>query len=197
MPSRKTHQHLTKIALLTSLPALLALDFRLYVYFITGMAITLIPALTPDLDINARKFGVIGEWLGLKTYADLIPHRFGLRRKHWRKYRFRIWHTFAFSHIPFLGTLPRTIILMFPVGIIVLALSWFDVELVWMFLFVWLGMSYSDTWHTVADVIVSDYKEMRRGYWRRRVTKDMLRSRESWDREKAELNRKLRQPNKR
>lgn len=166
MPSRKVHQQITTTLTFLSVPLLfLGPDG---VSFMAGVAVTWIPALTPDLDINTRHFGAYGEFIGLKAYAQLIPHRFGLRKKHWQKYRFRIWHMFAFSHIPFLGTLPRTALLLLPITILLLAtglIGWWYGKFV---LLLWLGMSISDMAHVIADIITSDYKEMRRDFWRGR-----------------------------
>lgn len=133
-----------------------------------GIMVTYIPALTPDLDVDTRRFGVYGEFIGLRAYAKIVPHRHGLKKRHWHKYRFRIWNMFLFSHVPIVGTLPRTIILLMPLTILLLATGLIDWWYGKFVLLLWLGMSISDTAHVIADLFTSDFKEMRQSFWRGR-----------------------------
>ena len=169
MPNKKTHQKLTIIATITSFPLLFLLH-PLYALSVTaGVAVTWFPEMSPDLDINRRRFGPIGEFFGLRTYARLIPHRYGFQKRHWS--RLRIWNIFLLSHIPFLGTLPRTILLLLPMSVILVLFDLWLGEFVVLAFFLWLGMSYSDIWHSIADLAVSDFKAARKVFWRRRKRK--------------------------
>ena len=166
MPNRKTHQAITLIASLPAIPvAISLLDFTQACSFMAGVYITLIPEFTPDLDINARHFGWLGEFMGLKAYSTLVPHRYGMREKHWS--RLRIWNIFFLSHVPFLGTSLRTILLLIPLSIVLLLYQWWSPSLLTMLIFLWLGMSYSDIWHVVADNPFQN-QETTREFWNRR-----------------------------
>lgn len=169
MPSRKTHEALTVIAVATNVPALAVgyfIDPLGGLLFFAGTAVTLFPDFTPDLDVSTRRFGVLGEFLGFKTYARLVPHRAGLRAQHWS--RLRVWNVFLLSHIPILGTLPRTVMLYLPAILVFLLLNLPFDWLIYSFPFVWAGMSYGDVWHVGPDIAVSDFKEMYKGFWRKR-----------------------------
>jgi len=132
-----------------------------------GIGITAVfVEMTPDLDISKRQFGVIGELMGLKAYAKLVPHRAGLRKRHWT--RLKIWHVLLFSHIPWLGTLIRTTLLLLPLGLLLLLFGWYLPQLPQMAIGLWIGMGWSDLWHTVVDVIMSDLKETKREFWGQR-----------------------------
>ena len=130
-----------------------------------GVYITLIPEFTPDLDINARHFGWLGEFMGLKAYSTLVPHRYGMREKHWS--RLRVWNILFLSHVPLLGTLLRTLILLVPIGVIYILLQLSIPELPIIITFLWLGMSYSDIWHVVADNPFQN-QETTKEFWNRR-----------------------------
>lgn len=133
---------------------------------------------SPDLDIHQR-LGWAGKLLGLEAYRSLIPHRYGLRREHWevqksegnRKWyqlkdsHIPIWKVFLFSHIPLVGTLPRTILLFAPLIIVLLLTSSIEEFKVRWFLWALMGMTYSDIFHILADIITSDFKRMTKGYW--------------------------------
>lgn len=167
MPGRLVHRQLSLIAGAISLPIFLAIQPAHALAFELGVAVTLLPEMTPDLDISTRKFGVIGEFIGLKTYAQLIPHRYGTGKKHWT--RLKLWHIFLFSHLPFIGTGLRTLLCTLPLAVV---LVFFGVDSPefwsqagWYLLWLWLGMGWSDTWHVAADLIVSDFKETKREYW--------------------------------
>jgi uncharacterized metal-binding protein len=166
MPNKKTHQKLTLIAIFITLPVIFLLRPMDSVSVIAGTIITYLPQFGPDLDINTRRFGVIGEFFGLKAYAKIVPHRYGFRKRHWT--RLRIWNIMILSHIPFLGTFLRALILLLPLSLTFILFDLWLPQVLRVALFVWLGMSYSDIWHVVADLIVSDFKETKKDYWRRR-----------------------------
>lgn len=160
MPNGPAHYNLTRIALLGTIPVFYLGGITEGLYFSGGILATLY--LDPDLDIRHR-LGGVGNAIGLDAYQKLIPHRAGLYEKNWRNFGKRDWwKLFFFSHIPFLGTLPRTLIVVVPALAVFLMFSilqhfpWYG--LMW----VYLGMGYSDTWHVVADIIVSDYKRGRK-----------------------------------
>lgn len=131
-----------------------------------GICITLIPHFTPDLDHSSREFGIAGKFFGMEAYRDLVPHRFGTSKRHWT--RLRWWDVLLLSHVPGVGTLLRTLLLLMPLLIIFLL---FSIDFTWMlflFLRLWLGMTFSDIIHVAADIITSDFKAMSRNFWRRR-----------------------------
>lgn len=166
MPSRKTHQTLTQIAAMSVSPLVFYLEWQDILFLEAGILATLIPEMTPDLDVAHRRFGWLGEFVGLRGYAKVIPHRWGMRKRHWS--RLKVWNLFLFSHLPFIGTFPRTLVVLLPALLVMMIFSWVPAGLLEMMLWLWVGMSYSDCWHVVADLIVSDWKEMRREFWGKR-----------------------------
>lgn len=193
MPNRAGHKFLTTACAITTLPAYFMLPTPYFLFLEAGVLITLIPEFTPDLDISHRKFKYFGEFIGLRAYANIVPHRYGTKPKHWqelaennkrkktvfdRKHwsRLRIWNIFFFSHIPFIGTLLRTLLLCLPLAVLAMLLwQWLGTTIgSWLpmlpayFLYLWLGMSWSDVWHVAADRPWSkhgDKKEMSREFW--------------------------------
>lgn len=167
MPNKLTHRKLSITATLLSAPLFIILPTDQAVAFTLGSALTVIPELTPDLDISTREFNSLGEFIGLKSYAKIVPHRYGVGKKHWS--RLRIWHIFLFSHIPLAGTLLRTFLVTLPLLLLAMLFGitneGFWKSAGWYFLFLWLGMSWSDCWHVLSDLIVSDFKEMKREVW--------------------------------
>lgn len=133
------------------------------------MLITLIPEFTPDLDVNNRRFGPLAEFIGARGYAKLVPHRYGLRKQDW--HRLRIWNVFFFSHIPFVGTIPRALVLLFPLFAIAAIANIVSEQVILWLLFAYIGMSISDCLHVGADIIYSfikgkvAFKEMSKWYW--------------------------------
>jgi uncharacterized metal-binding protein len=166
VPNKKTHQKLTLLASITAMPIIFFLPPEQSLPLIGGILITWFPEMGPDLDINSRHFGAIGGFIGLKAYAEVVPHRYGFRKRHWL--RLRIWNVFLLSHIPFIGTIPRTLILLLPISLFFILFNLWLPEILRTAIFIWLGMSYSDVWHVLADLIASDLKEMRKDYWRQR-----------------------------
>lgn len=168
MPNRIGHQRITTILLATSALSLLVLPLDWYdeqAAFLIGVALTLAPQLTPDLDVNGRKFGWVGELIGMNSYAKAIPHRFGMHKKHWRKPE----SILLMSHVPLFGTLFRVIMLGTPAVILAL-LTGIDISgMMYYVIFVWLGMSLSDLFHVIADKLTGDLKEIRRDFWKRRM----------------------------
>lgn len=174
MPNRSTHQAITTACAFVSLPLAAYLPLDSFLAFELGVLVTLIPEFTPDLDISHRKFKGLGEFIGLKSYAKIVPHRYGVGKKHWT--RLRIWNIFFFSHIPLVGTLLRTVLLCLPLLLLGMLLwaylsstiaSWLPYLAVY-FLYLWWGMSWSDLWHVVADRPWSkhgDRREMSRDFW--------------------------------
>jgi len=163
MPNVRVHRQITRWIATGALIAAPVVSWSDMLAIEAGILVTLLPELTPDLDINHRRFGVLGEFLGLRTYAKLVPHRFGLRQKHWS--RLKIWHIFMFSHIPLLGTLPRFLMLCLPVGMVMLVFSYHPSWLLRFLILMWFGMSLSDTGHVIADVLTRDFKEFNRKFW--------------------------------
>lgn len=168
--SFKTHQAITLIAAGTAVVPTYAIythfGFVPAALFEFGILVTLITEYTPDLDVSRRRFGWLGNFIGLRAYAEFVPHRFGLRKRHWS--RLRVWNLFMFSHLPVFGTMPRCILLFLPLTLLFLLFSWDLESLLYGFIPVWMGMSYSDTWHVGADILSSDIKETKRSFWRKR-----------------------------
>lgn len=168
MPSQPVHRRLTiasgLVALLAN--ALVWRDMPWQVY--VGIAVTLRPELTPDLDVTKRRFGWLGNFLGLSAYAELVGHRRGLHHRHWEEAVSKPWLVLMFSHIPGLGTAPRTFMIFIPICLFWLLTGWWTDELIKLAWGMWLGMSWSDSWHVAADIIVSDLKETSTRFWGRR-----------------------------
>lgn len=149
MPNRKTHQRITATIAVAAAPLALVAPVDVFILIETGIAITLFPAMTPDLDINTRRFGAWGEFIGLKAYAKSITHRYGLKKRHWS--RARIWDIFWMSHIPFAGTLLRTLMLAAPIALATVVLGLDFKWAFWGLLWIWAGMGISDCGHILAD----------------------------------------------
>ena len=160
MPNGPTHRKLTKIALLGTIPAIFVGGSTEVIWFATGIATTLY--FDPDLDLRHR-LGYVGNAMGLDLYQRIVPRRAGITSRSWRDFSKRDWwKLFLFSHIPFLGTIPRTIIVILPFLMLFLVLSMVDTFPWYGVLWLWLGMSYSDVWHVAADLVTSDFKRRTR-----------------------------------
>ena len=193
MPNRQGHKVLTTACAITTLTTYYLLPTTYFLFLESGILITLLPEFTPDLDMSIRKFSALQEFIGLRSYARSIPHRYGTKKQHWQELqqptglrkrrpsvfdtkhwsRLRLWHIFFFSHVPFLGTLLRTMLLCLPLAVLAMLLwsylgstirEWLPLLPAY-FLYLWLGMSWSDCWHVAADLIASDFKETKREFW--------------------------------
>lgn len=163
MPSKVGHRRITIATGIVAVPVVAIVVGWNAVPFAVGVAVTYWPQWGPDLDHNRRRFGVLGRFMGLEAYSKLIPHRAGLRKKHWT--RLNVWNIMLLSHIPWLGTAPRTLLLLLPTLLILLLFGWWwDYLFLWVW-WLWLGMGYSDLWHVAADIITGDLKEAKRSYW--------------------------------
>jgi uncharacterized metal-binding protein len=166
LPNRATHQVLSIISGAVALPTIFFLDATQFLSLMSGIAVTAaLPEFTPDLDINARHFGWLGDWAGLKAYSQITPHRYGFKKRHWT--RLRIWNIFFLSHVPFLGTSLRTLLLLLPFSVLLILLQWMPTNLPTIILFMWLGMSWSDLWHVIADNPFKNH-ETSKDYWNKR-----------------------------
>lgn len=163
MPSKVGHRRITIATGLVAIPAVAILVGWNVLPFAAGVAITYWPQWTPDLDHNRRRFGIWGRFMGLEAYSRLIPHRAGLKKKHWT--RVNVWNIMLFSHIPLAGTAPRTVLLLLPIFLILLLFGWWWDVLWSCILYLWLGMSWSDLWHSFFDLLLGDIKEFSRDYW--------------------------------
>lgn len=170
MPNKLVHQRITAALLGVSalpVPFLPGRAVDEYLVFMSGILVTLKPELGPDMDVNARKYGFAGELFGMNAYARLVPHRFGMRKKNYK--RLRPETLFFMSHLPLIGTSFRVMMLLIPVSIIFM-LSGISLEhLAHYALFLWLGMSLSDFGHVAADRITGDLRELKRDFWQKRL----------------------------
>ncbi len=120
----------------------------LFVAFHIGIFITYF--INPDTDIHQRA-GRIGNILGLEDYEREIPHRYGMRRKNWKK----PLKAMLGSHIPGTGTLVRIAPILF-LGFVVhmmVGMSTFYHLLPSMTAFFLLGATWSDCWHVLLDYL--------------------------------------------
>lgn len=168
MPNAKTHALISGLSGPFTIPACMYAGFppEIAISCFCGAMATMVPELTPDLDVAHRRFGSLGEVLGFKAYAELVPHRAGMRKKHWS--RLKVWNVFFLSHVPILGTLPRAMMVILPLSILFLIFDWNLSLLGEILLGLWIGMSWSDLWHLIADVLSGDLKEISRSFWRHR-----------------------------
>lgn len=110
--------------------------------------------INPDLDITTNRLGLV-KYLGFESYRKLVPHRFGLAKRHWNS---SIKNVLFFSHFPFIGTILRTILLLLPIVVVLLFCSSIQLLDARFLLFLYLGMALSDTLHIVADILYSGFK---------------------------------------
>jgi len=87
MPNFQTHQTLTKISGFLAVPVCIGLNslgigpnWLEFALLEAGVVLTL--RLDPDLDVR-HKLGWFGNEIGLDLYRSIIPHRKGMRTKHW------------------------------------------------------------------------------------------------------------------
>lgn len=177
MPNGPTHRKLTRLSwTLGVIPAWYLSGNTEALWFSVGVFTTMY--FDPDLDLRHR-LGYVGNAMGLDLYQRIVPHRAGITSRSWRDFSKKDWwKLFLFSHIPFLGTMPRTIIVILPFLMIFLVLSMVDSFPWYGVLWLWLGMSYSDIWHVVADLVTSDFKRRTRNKdeerWNRMNRRDTI-----------------------
>lgn len=152
MPSGIVHRQLTLGLQLLTLPLTPYLHFQEFIALQLGITATYY--INPDLDITTNRLGLV-KYLGFESYRKLVPHRFGLSKKHWNG---SIKNVLLFSHIPFIGTILRTILLLIPVIILLLFCSSIQLLDIKFLLFLYLGMALSDTGHIVADIVYSGFR---------------------------------------
>lgn len=158
MPNWTAHRALTLCACFTALPVAIVASPLCFGAFLGGIVTT--TWVNPDTDLKQR-LGQFGTIIGLKAYQDVAPHRGGLRKRHWRG---SIWQRMAnSSHLPLMGTIPRWFILMVPPTTLYLMLGGPVLPYVGPAIFFMLGMTYSDLWHVLADILVTNFKKWRDG----------------------------------
>lgn len=170
MPSGKVHARITKTVAIVTAPVILVSLAGGWVgpeVLLAEVGILLTLMASPDLDIH-NSAGVLGEFIGFDTYKMLVPHRAGLRKRHWT--RLRLWQIALLSHIPWLGTAIRTLMIWFMPLMIALLLGWRpDREqaglIISLLFWCWVGMGWSDLFHVAGDIIDSDLKELKRKFW--------------------------------
>lgn len=170
MPNKLAHQRITAVILGTAVLPLCAIPLSTideYAAFMIGIGLTLRPELGPDMDVSRRRYGFLGELVGLNAYARLMPHRAGLHKKDWK--RLRPEKIFFMSHLPLIGTAFRAIMLIVPISIICMIFGLNFTRVAYYAIFLWLGMSLSDLGHVIADLLVSDFKELKRSFWEKRL----------------------------
>jgi len=175
MPGRKVHTGLTAATAAMILPISLVAGLGpLYAGLVTGGCLITVPVrikgvaiyLNPDMDIRIND-SKLARAFGIETYRKAIPHRSGLKAKNWKLLWRKPWAIFFFSHIPFVGTLPRLALLILALIFPVLALGQEELLSLPVLFFLWLGMSLSDTVHALADLYWSWYKKDDKGDRRR------------------------------
>lgn len=178
MPSGPIHAKITKTVALGAVLSLFWLNFDDFLALESGILLTL--KVNPDLDIH-NHLGILGNIVGFDEYKKVIPHRAGLRPKDWQKLfgssprgerPAQPWQIALFSHLPWLGTAPRTLMLLAP---LVLTLAMFDLHgfldpnwLLWL----WQGMAISDLAHSTADLVDTYQKEHNPGWWKNKESED-------------------------
>lgn len=164
MPNGPTHRKLTKIAAGVGIGTGIYLGISTDMWFLREISWFSLGVLTtlyfdPDLDLRHR-LGYFGNAIGLELYQKMIPHRAGITSRSWREFSKKDWwKLFFFSHLPLLGTLPRLLIIVALTAPIYLLFSAIDRYPFYGILWLYLGMSYSDVWHSCADLVVSGWKQ--------------------------------------
>lgn len=164
MPNGPTHRKLTKIATGVGIGTFFYLGISTEIWLLREISWFSLGVLTtlyfdPDLDLRHR-LGYVGNAIGLELYQKIVPHRAGITSKSWREFSKKDWwRLFLFSHLPFLGTLPRLLILVTLTAPIYLAFSMIERYPIYGILWLYLGMSYSDVWHSLADLFTSGWKQ--------------------------------------
>lgn len=159
MSNGVTHRKITTVIGVATAPIALITPW----WLVAEVGIGLTYWVNPDLDIHNHT-GKLGEMLGFKQYKDLIPHRAGMNPKHWQGQK---WPAiFAMSHIPWLGTLPRLVILILPVLLGMMILEVQDRQ-IWTYAltvlsWLWVGMGLSDLGHWAVDWITTKPRARRR-----------------------------------
>lgn len=183
--NKKGHRQLTLLVAATAVPAILVFPESTtnVLLFELGVVATLHPYLNPDLDYHNRKWTQAGELLGFEMYSSLIPHRSGMNKKDFKGLNVRnIIYTLSYSHWPLIGTLPRTIMAFIPILLIVLIARDLVPIVSTAFVWIWLGMSWSDLWHVVSDKLYSYTKERKKRYGSGELTGSYWRSRKKFGR---------------
>jgi uncharacterized metal-binding protein len=166
LPSGVVHRKITLFLHLLTLPSALFVDPIPFIGLQIGLIATYF--VSPDLDITTNKLG-LAKYLGFETYRKLIPHRFGLSLKDWRRKKSvhddqktkiaeSIPKVFLFSHIPLIGTVIRTVLVLLPWVITLLLFNRLEYISFVFVTYIYLGMALSDTLHIIADIFWSSVR---------------------------------------
>lgn len=166
MPSGIIHRQLTLYLQILTLPSLTVLTLPEYIGLQLGILVTYY--VNPDLDITTDRLGLV-KYFGFETYRKLVPHRFGLRLKHWKRIgdsdspernniAGSISKVMFFSHFPFIGTVMRTVLVLLPVLTLLLLFDSVSMLNLRFILMLYIGMALSDTLHIIADVFWSGFR---------------------------------------
>lgn len=189
MPNGPTHRKISNIVQIASAPAIFYMNFGDFLALQAGL--TVATYITNDLDLY-NPLGGVGEFLGFGTYKRTVTHRAGLRLKDWKRLfipsektgqRMTPWQLVFFSHLPWIGTLMRTILCFLPVLVLLLMFQ-LHVYLnpAWV-IWLWNGMGIQDAAHSLADLIDSSiFKEISPGYHVKKEQKERLRQKKEADR---------------
>jgi len=162
VPNRRAHTKITLVSMMVTLPV--AIYNPVYgLCFGLGILST-IPVkvagswivLNPDMDIVAND-SFVARSLGIQPYQRAISHRAGITRSSLKLLLRKPWLAMFYSHLPLVGTIPRTLIILSLATVFALMLG-LSINPEWVLLF-FLGMATSDFLHIMADIVVSGAKK--------------------------------------
>lgn len=156
MPNNRVHSAISKSIAIASLA--IVPFFPQSIFMTIGIALT-IPIrlgkmsiyLNPDMDIKMNKGSQIAYALGLDAYQKNVRHRSGMHRDHFLGLWRNPWKILFFSHLPVIGTIPRSLLILFPMIVINLMVGIDPTPIPYVMLF--SGMAISDIAHIVMDKI--------------------------------------------
>lgn len=149
MPNGRTHRNLTYTLGTLILPTVCVMPLPVSVGLLVGIGLSIY--INPDNDIHCKW------WLkpfGYELYRQVITHRRGLNKKHYRKFKW--WELFLASHLPYTGTLLRFIPVLVFLIIGAMSINLDPYTTAVFILAVYNGLGLSDTVHVLADIITSE-----------------------------------------
>ena len=154
MPTGRTHRNITIFAGMLVIPVVLMVNPAIFASFCAGEIITF--WVNPDSDVR-KKWGPVGQFLGLQLYEQETAHRSGMTKASRRAKTSPL----LMSHMPMIGTVVRWLFLAIPIMALLLVANAVNQTTLAMVFAIYMGMAYSDLWHIWADWITTKFKRGR------------------------------------